>query len=176
VRRFKGIFCDDISEFESDMPSQAVRSPASLPAGSPKSARTRPMRSAAYTQYPLRGSGQQRPTLNSSANQRMGANSAARGNSRYPSDHASALRDQPPRGRRRRAPTYCWSSCDRCDRHRPEKRDHRVEPRHLHHRATIAEAVVPTSSISTRGHEIHGGHDDSKRCNHLCPDCDHTHK
>ena len=34
---------------------------------------------------PLRGSGQQRPTLNSSANQRMGANSAARGNSRYPS-------------------------------------------------------------------------------------------
>jgi hypothetical protein len=25
-------------------------------------------------------------------------------------------------------------------------------------------------------HEINGGHDDSKRCNHLCPDCDHTHK
>jgi hypothetical protein len=27
VRPFKGIFCDDISEFESYMPSQAVRSP-----------------------------------------------------------------------------------------------------------------------------------------------------
>jgi hypothetical protein len=22
----------------------------------------------------------------------------------------------------------------------------------------------------------HGGRDDSKRCNHLCPDCDHTQK
>src|SRR5438445_7921155 len=27
VRPFKGIFCDDISEFESSHPSQAVRSP-----------------------------------------------------------------------------------------------------------------------------------------------------
>jgi outer membrane immunogenic protein len=33
VRPFKEIICSDISEFESYMPSQAVRSPASLPAG-----------------------------------------------------------------------------------------------------------------------------------------------
>jgi hypothetical protein len=51
------------------------------------------------------------------------------------------------------------------------------------HRAPLAtipqrlrRRLFPTSSISTQGHEIHGGHADSKRCNHLCPDCDHTHK
>jgi hypothetical protein len=36
--------------------------------------------------------------------------------------------------------------------------------------------LSPTSSISTRSHETHGGRDDSKRRNHLCPDCDHTQK
>jgi hypothetical protein len=50
-RPFKGIFCDDISEFESYMPSQAVQFPAVLTAepptrpriGSPRSRSTAPI-------------------------------------------------------------------------------------------------------------------------------------
>src|SRR5215475_15823201 len=38
ARSFKGIICVDISEFESHMPSQPVRSPPLLAGGPPKSA------------------------------------------------------------------------------------------------------------------------------------------
>src|SRR6516164_549882 len=44
VRPFKGIFCRDISEFESYMPSQPVRSPPLLAGGPPKSAQIGPIR------------------------------------------------------------------------------------------------------------------------------------
>jgi hypothetical protein len=44
VRPFKGIICDDVSEFESHMPSQPVRSPPLLAGGPPKSAQIGPIR------------------------------------------------------------------------------------------------------------------------------------
>src|SRR6266508_422234 len=44
VRPFKGIFCTDISEFESYMPSQPVRSPPTFAGGPAKSARIGPIR------------------------------------------------------------------------------------------------------------------------------------
>src|SRR5262249_10206750 len=44
VRSFKGIICVDISEFESYMPSQPVRSPPLLAGGPPKSAQIGPIR------------------------------------------------------------------------------------------------------------------------------------
>src|SRR5262245_21912884 len=44
ARPFKGIFCDDVSEFESYVPSQPVRSPPLLAGGPPKSAQIGPIR------------------------------------------------------------------------------------------------------------------------------------
>ena len=44
AQAFKGIICDNVSEFESYMPSQPVRSPPLLAGGPPKSAQIGPIR------------------------------------------------------------------------------------------------------------------------------------
>jgi hypothetical protein len=49
-------------------------------------------------------------------------------------------------------------------------------PSHAVGLSQVRSPAIVMHRVALDGHEIHGGHDDSKRCNHLCPDCDHTHK
>src|SRR6266403_4893098 len=50
-------------------------------------------------------------------------------------------------------------------------------PSHAVGLSQVRSPAIVKHRVALDGHEIHGGgHADSKRCNHLCPDCDHTHK
>jgi hypothetical protein len=56
---------------------------------------------------------------------------------------------------------------------------HEIESDMPSHAVGLSQVRSPATvmhRVALDGHEIHGGHADSKRCNHLCPDCDHTHK
>jgi hypothetical protein len=49
-----------------------------------------------------------------------------------------------------------------------------LTPSHIALDALIVQSFG--EKLEARGLEINGDHDDSKRCNHLRPDCDHTDK